>query len=157
VRKVDELPAKKSALSGSSSLSWQATPKETATTKAVDFESIYLTENESLASLSAKASDELCEMAQSRLVNLPPKSMADLLNKTNDFQTTSNNQVATPVLAYLFGLCKFVTITPTRSGNYIDSESRAKVVLSSISIAINNTGWLVESCVYRKVTKFKFH
>lgn len=67
--------------------------------------------------------------------------MADLLNKSNDFQTTCNNQVTTPSIAFWYGLCRFVVISPTRSSNYIDTESRANVILSSISIAINNTGW----------------
>lgn len=66
--------------------------------------------------------------------------MADLLDRTNDFQTVSCNQSFTPLLAYWFGLSKFVCLTPTRENSYIDSESRAKVILSSISVAINNTG-----------------
>ena len=89
------------------------------------------------------------------LVNLPPKSMADLLNKTNDFQTVTSNQAFTPSLAYWYGLCQCVVISPTRNNSFIDTESRANVILSSISIAINNTGW------YEKFTKknykiFKF-
>jgi hypothetical protein len=72
--------------------------------------------------------------------NLPPKSMAELLNKSNDFLLISDSQMQTPNLAYWYGLSKFVVITPTRSGNHIDTESRANLVLSSATVAINNTG-----------------
>lgn len=101
---------------------------------ADDFESIYLQDSDAAMSLSSPPP------AQRIMVNLPPKSMADLLNKTNDFQAVSSNQAQTPSLAYWFGLCKFVVLAPTRANSYVDSESRAKVVLSSLSVAINNTG-----------------
>ncbi|CAF0883999.1 unnamed protein product [Brachionus calyciflorus] len=77
------------------------------------------------------------------LVNLPPKSMADLLNKTNDFQNVTSSQTITPSIAYWYGLCRFLVISPTRNNSFIDTESRANVILSSISIAINNTGCLI--------------
>lgn len=67
--------------------------------------------------------------------------MADLLNKTNDFQNVTSSQISTPTVAYLYGLCRFLVISPTVNSIFIDTESRANVILSSISIAINNTGW----------------
>lgn len=77
----------------------------------------------------------------SGIINLPPKSMADLLNQSNDFQMSQFYGSRTPLIAYWYGLCKFVTITPTRATDFISSESRAHVLLSSASIAINNMGW----------------
>lgn len=107
-----------------------------------DFESVYL--HDSSSKDANRRDDQLADVADSmanqRLVNLPPKSMADLLNKTNDFQAVSSSQMPTPSIAYWFGLCKFVVLAPTRANSFIDSESRAKVILSSISVAINNTG-----------------
>lgn len=113
-------------------------PVDDSSSKKDDFESIHLIDN---SIVNKKCEDELVHVTTSQqTVNLPPKSMADLLDRTNDFQTVSSNQSATPLLAYWFGLSKFVLLTPIRENSYIDSESRAKVILSSISIAINNTG-----------------
>jgi hypothetical protein len=83
--------------------------------------------------------------SQQNLANLPPKSMADLLNKTNDFKSNHNstNNLSTPIIAYWYGLCKFVVITPTRAANYIDNETKANIILSSAAVAINNTGWFL--------------
>lgn len=76
--------------------------------------------------------------------NIPPKSMADLLSKTNDFKANNfSNQIETPQIAYWYGLTQFVTISPTRENYAIEQESKANLILSSISIAINNSGWLV--------------
>lgn len=105
-----------------------------------DFESVYLQANTSESKTSFSSNSTADDNSFNRIVNLPPKSMADLLNQNNDFQAVSNNQSPTPTIAYWFGLCKFVVLTPTRTNNFIDSESRAKVILSSISVAINNTG-----------------
>ena len=67
--------------------------------------------------------------------------MADLLNKSNDFVVNYSNLITTPPIAYWYGVCKFVLITPTRSNVYIDDETRAGVILSAATTAINNTGW----------------
>jgi hypothetical protein len=77
----------------------------------------------------------------SNLPNLPPKSMADLLNKSNDFLINYNNLTTTPMLAYWYGLCRFVLIVPTRSNSFIDNETRSCVILSAATTAVNNTGW----------------
>jgi Rab3 GTPase-activating protein catalytic subunit len=75
------------------------------------------------------------------LPNIPPKSMADLLNKSNDFQAYQSNNNDTPSIAYWYGLCKYLTISPTRTTiDTITSESKANLLLSSAAIAINNTG-----------------
>jgi hypothetical protein len=135
---------------GSESSSQNQPENEEKTTSGIDFESVYLQDNSQMSSLNDDGSGEVSMQQQqqsNRLINLPPKSMADLLNKTNDFQTVSCKQAQTPLLAYWFGICKFVVLTPTRSNHFIDSESRAKVILSSISIAINNTGRL--ACLLR--------
>lgn len=123
----------------------QNQPENEEKTSGIDFESVYLQDNSQMSSLNDDGSGEVSMQQQqsNKIINLPPKSMADLLNKTNDFQMVSCKQAQTPLLAYWFGLCKFVVLTPTRSNHFIDSESRAKVILSSISIAINNTGRLV--------------
>lgn len=88
------------------------------------------------------------------IANLPPKSMADLLNKSNDFQNVTSSQFNTPSVAYFYGLCRFLVISPTRYYNFIDTESRANVILSSISIAINNTGWYEKNYLYLFVKYF---
>lgn len=108
-----------------------------------DFESVYLQNKPAVNDVEDSLEDMSSQQRQ--VVQLPPKSMADLLNKTNDFQAVSSNQAQTPSIAYWFGLCKFVVLTPTRSNCFVDSESRAKVILSSISVAINNTGRLIKT------------
>ena len=92
----------------------------------------------------ADMSDSEPGSTASNMINLPPKSMADLLNKANDFKSftaLNNTSKSTPPLAYWYGLCKFVTIKPVRSSNFIESERKANLMLSSAAIAINNTGW----------------
>lgn len=101
-------------------------------TESIDFDSTVNT--------SIKQNIDL-DQESVKIVNLPPKSMADLLNKTNDFQNATSCQISTPSVAYLYGLCRFLVISPTVNSIFIDTESRANVILSSISIAINNTGW----------------
>jgi hypothetical protein len=44
------------------------------------------------------------------------------------------------ILCYRYGLQEFLVITPSQTSAAIDSESRAKILLSSVSIALNNTG-----------------
>ena len=105
-----------------------------------DFSSVYIkSRSKSDEKIESEDSLSLSNQSSSKM-NLPPKSMADLLNKTNDFHAFSSNQLNSPLIAYWYGLCKFVVITPTRSSNYIDTESRANLVLSSVSVAINNSG-----------------
>jgi hypothetical protein len=60
--------------------------------------------------------------------------MADLLHPINDFK----NQ---PTIAYWFGLHDYLVISPTRSNEAIQTETKANILLSSAAIAINNTGW----------------
>ncbi len=115
-------------------------------TSSNDFDSVYLkTSKISKQSLSKNDSLNLKSDQSASMTNLPPRAMADLLNKSNDFQISPhhNHYVNTPLLAYWYGLTKLVVITPTRSSNYIDTESRSNIVLSSVSVAINNTGWYV--------------
>ncbi len=74
--------------------------------------------------------------------SLPPRSMADLLSKTNDFKVNNfTRSIETPLLAYWYGLKQFVTISPTRENYAIEKESKANLLLSSASCAINNSGW----------------
>jgi len=74
--------------------------------------------------------------------SLPPRSMADLLSKTNDFKVNNfTRSIETPLLAYWYGLRQFVTISPTRENYAIEKESKANLLLSSASCAINNSGW----------------
>jgi hypothetical protein len=102
-------------------------------TSMIDFDSV---------SQSQIQANETCsEAILEGIVSLPPKSMADLLNKNNDFEVNFSASNRTPNLAYWFGISKFLLITPTRSNVYIDNESRARVILMSASVAINNTGW----------------
>lgn len=111
----------------------------------IDFDSVSLSQssklNQDFEAFDSSSSSSQLPPATSNLVNLPPKSMADLLNRSNDFQMNYTSLIRTPKLAYWYGLCKFVVITPTRSDNFIDNESRARIILTSASIAINNTGW----------------
>ena len=105
-------------------------------TSMIDFDSVSQSQiqaNETMSEATIKSYDTL--------VSLPPKSMADLLNKNNDFEVNFSASNRTPNLAYWFGISKFLLITPTRSNVYIDNESRARVILMSASVAINNTGW----------------
>lgn len=74
--------------------------------------------------------------------NLPPKSIAELLSRTNDFKSPQVvGDIPTPSVAHWYGLTKFLVISPTRSNNHIKDESEANLILSSVSIAINNTNW----------------
>ena len=61
--------------------------------------------------------------------------MAVLLSQFNDFKHN------VPPVAEWFGLNDFLVITPTRSGEPITAESKANLLLSSASIAINTTAW----------------
>lgn len=65
---------------------------------------------------------------------LPPRSMADLLSVANDFKGNI------PKLAEWYGLNDFLVIRPTRVNDTISTESKARILLSSASVAINNTG-----------------
>ncbi|XP_052673604.1 rab3 GTPase-activating protein catalytic subunit-like isoform X1 [Crassostrea angulata] len=63
-----------------------------------------------------------------------PTVMADMMSLDNDFPSKSH------CLSRWFGLQEFVVITPSQSSAAIESESRIKILLSSVSIALNNTG-----------------
>jgi hypothetical protein len=101
-----------------------------------DFDSIQI--NKSRRELNELAMEDTLDDSSTfkKLVNLPPKSMADLLNITNDFKYFEK----IPSIAYYYGLTRFAVISPTRSSNFIENESQMNIILSSIRIAINNTG-----------------
>ena len=105
---------------------------------AIDFDSLPLSSQSQLKKDKSIFNDP---SLSNNLPNLPPKSMADLLNKSNDFLINYNNLTTTPMLAYWYGLCKFVLIAPTRSNRFIDNETRSCVILSAATTAVNNTGW----------------
>ena len=106
---------------------------------SLDFESRSATSSNTYASLD---DDNYTQCYNT--CSLPPKSMADLLSKTNDFKAINfSRAVETPQLAYWYGISQFVTICPTRDSYSIEHESKANLILSSVSIAINNSGWFV--------------
>jgi hypothetical protein len=109
--------------------------------EASDFDSVYIKPKPKMLESDESGGGSLDPAASAR-TSLPPRAMAELLNKSNDFLLVSSNDAHfnTPSLAYWFGLSRFVVITPTRANNYIDTEGRANIVLSSATIAINNTG-----------------
>ncbi len=85
-------------------------------------------------------------------MNLPPRAMAELLNRTNDFKASvCSGGLRPPGVAYWYGLSHFVVISPTRSSKFINSESKGNLALSSAAIAINNTGWLVLCSLEKKI------
>lgn len=107
---------------------------------SIDFESRSTTSSNVYSSLD---DDNYAESYST--CNLPPKSMADLLSKHNDFKANNFIRVAeTPQLAYWYGISQFVTLCPTRDSHSIEQESKANQILSSASMAINNSGWFVE-------------
>jgi hypothetical protein len=119
---------------------------------AIDFDSLPLTSQ----SQSKKDKSIFNDPSLSNnMPNLPPKSMADLLNKSNDFLINYNNLTTTPMLAYWYGLCKFVLIAPTRSNSFIDNETRSCVILSAATTAVNNTGWYYLK-FYNLIFKFRY-
>ncbi|XP_062600840.1 rab3 GTPase-activating protein catalytic subunit-like [Saccostrea cucullata] len=63
-----------------------------------------------------------------------PTVMADMMSLDNDFPSKAH------CLSRWYGLQEFLVITPSQSAAAIDSESRVKILLSSVSIALNNTG-----------------
>ena len=113
------------------------------------YEESSLVDFDSLGPISSSAPEqnqvdlEIQELnKQTTSSNLPPKSMADLLSKTSDFKKSLHTQdIPTPPVAYWYGISKFLIIAPTRSSKFIKDESEANLILSSVSIAINNTGW----------------
>ena len=40
-----------------------------------------------------------------------------------------------------YGLEEFVVIVPKNKDNEVTSEAQAKLIMSSVAIAVNNTGW----------------
>ncbi len=69
------------------------------------------------------------------LACLPPRCMADLLSQLDDFKQSL------PLISYWYGLHDYLVIYPMRTNDSIMTESKANILLSSIAIAINNTGW----------------
>ena len=103
--------------------------------ESIDFDSFSST---NLASVLTNNESSFNNLSNS----LPPRSMADLLSKTNDFKVNNfTRSIETPLLAYWYGLRQFVTISPTRENYAIEKESKANLLLSSASCAINNSGW----------------
>ncbi|XP_064646210.1 rab3 GTPase-activating protein catalytic subunit-like [Lineus longissimus] len=67
---------------------------------------------------------------------LPP-ALQDMMNTENDFPARAH------CLCRWYGLREFITIAPAGQSDSIVSESKVKILLSSVSIAISNTGCLV--------------
>ncbi|KAK6194420.1 hypothetical protein SNE40_000056 [Patella caerulea] len=63
-----------------------------------------------------------------------PTVFSDLMNMENDFPFRAH------CLSRWYGLQEFLIISPASTTDAIDSESRSKLLLSSASIALNNTG-----------------
>ncbi|XP_021364104.1 rab3 GTPase-activating protein catalytic subunit-like, partial [Mizuhopecten yessoensis] len=63
-----------------------------------------------------------------------PTVMMDMMNTENDFPSKAH------FLSRLYGLQEFVVIAPSSKSDAIDSESRIKLLLSSVSIALSNAG-----------------
>lgn len=69
-----------------------------------------------------------------------PVAFQDMMNNANDFIPINQKDESHPhVLVRWYGLTNFVVLTPAR--NYLNSESKLKVLLSSFTIALNNIGW----------------
>ncbi|CAC5408910.1 RAB3GAP1 [Mytilus coruscus] len=62
-----------------------------------------------------------------------PTVLTDLMSTDNDFPSKAH------CLVRLYGLQEFIVITPADRNKAIDSESRAKVLLSSVSVALTNS------------------
>lgn len=53
-----------------------------------------------------------------------------------------NNCLATnKLLFYRYGINSFIVLSPVTNGDVLTSEAQAKLILSSVAIAIKNTGW----------------
>ncbi|XP_067891174.1 rab3 GTPase-activating protein catalytic subunit isoform X1 [Heterodontus francisci] len=63
-----------------------------------------------------------------------PEAMQDLLSMRNDFPPRAH------CLVRWYGLREFVVIAPAASSDAVISESKCNILLSSISIALGNTG-----------------
>ncbi|XP_078084244.1 rab3 GTPase-activating protein catalytic subunit isoform X10 [Mustelus asterias] len=63
-----------------------------------------------------------------------PETMQDLLSMNNDFPPRAH------CLVRWYGLREFVIISPAASNDAVVSESKCNILLSSISIALGNTG-----------------
>ena len=64
-----------------------------------------------------------------------PKALEDMMNRENDFPARAH------CLVRWYGLREFVTICPSNPNHPIMSLSKAKLLLSSATIAANNTSW----------------
>lgn len=64
-----------------------------------------------------------------------PQALDDLMNRENDFPARAH------CLVRWYGLREFVTLTPANPNHPILSPSKAKLLLSSLTIVANNTNW----------------
>ena len=75
-----------------------------------------------------------CAAIQKKSSRAESRVFSNLMDSDNDFPSNCHP------LAYFYGLAEFVIITP--AGNEtLDTENRINLVLSSITIAVNNTQW----------------
>ncbi|KAK9510621.1 hypothetical protein O3M35_005363 [Rhynocoris fuscipes] len=79
-------------------------------------------------------------VSQSPSTSKWPPSLDEVMNPSHDFLPLdiSGDETHPHVLAKWYGLTDFVVLTPIKTG--ITSESKLKVLLSSLCIAVNNTG-----------------
>ncbi|XP_078259535.1 rab3 GTPase-activating protein catalytic subunit isoform X1 [Rhinoraja longicauda] len=63
-----------------------------------------------------------------------PEAMQDMLSMSNDFPPRAH------CLVRWYGLREFVVITPAANSDAVISESKCNILLSSISVALGNTG-----------------
>ncbi len=127
----------------SEKLAHHATKSDTKPSQAQTYQEAQLIDFDSIAPV--KQTDQELESGDAEKIstNLPPRAMAELLNRTNDFKTpiSSTSGILPPQIAFWYGLTHFVVISPTRSSKFINNESKGNLALSSATIAINNTGW----------------
>lgn len=67
----------------------------------------------------------------------------DLLSLENDFLSmmlSEDGSVKPHYISRWYGLKKFVVLTPTK-GSSIMTESKIKILMSSMTIAVNNQNW----------------
>lgn len=64
-----------------------------------------------------------------------PLALDDLMNRENDFPARAH------CLVRWYGLREFITICPVNPNNPILCPSKSKLLLSSVTVAANNTNW----------------
>ena len=67
--------------------------------------------------------------------NVIPTAWMDMLSVENDFPSRAH------CLVRWYGLRDFLILAPDADFDAITSESKVNIVLSSIAIALHNTGW----------------